>query len=117
MTNVGDETLEDVEGRLTVGPPFTSEAPESFVASLGPGETANLSFELTVSEDAVASTHAVAVNLTAETGADETVRTGPTLLPVTVAEEPPGTGQTGTLAAGVVVVVVLLGVGYWWLRR
>jgi hypothetical protein len=34
-----------------------------------------------------------------------------------VAEEPPGTGQVGTLVAGVVVVAVLLGSGYWWLRR
>ena len=117
VTNVGGEPLEDLDARLTVGPPFTSEAPTAFVDELGPGASAELAFELTVSEDAVASTHAVAVNLTAETGADETVRSGPTLLPVTVAEEPPGTGQTGTLAAGVVVVVVLLGAGYWWLRR
>lgn len=117
VTNVGDERLEDVEGRLTVDPPFTSEAPESFVGSLDPGETARFGFELTVSEDAVESTHAVAANVTAETADDERVASGPTLIPVRVVEEPPGTGQVGTLAAGVVVVVVVLVAGYWWLRR
>jgi hypothetical protein len=117
VTNVGDERLQDVEGRLDTGPPFTSEAPASYVATLDPGETARFGFELTVSEDAVPSTHAVAVNVTAETVDDEPVTSGRTLLPVTVIEDPPGTGQVGTLAAGVVVVVVLLGAGYWWLRR
>jgi hypothetical protein len=117
VTNTGGGTLEDVEARLAVDSPFTSEAPSSFVEELEPGETTRVAFELTVSEDAVASTHAVAVNVTAETGSGETVRVGPTLLPVTVAEEPPGTGQVGTLVAGVVVVAVLLGSGYWWLRR
>ena len=116
-TNTGEETLEDVEARLAVDPPFTSESPSSFVEELESGETTRIAFELTVSEDAVASTHGIAVNVTAETGSGETVRTGPTLLPVTVAEEPPGTGQVGTLVAGVVVVAVLLGAGYWWLRR
>lgn len=117
VTNTGEETLEDLDARMRVDPPFTSEAPTSFVGELDPGETARLAFELTVSEDAVASTHAVTVNLTAETADGEAVATGPTLLPVSVAEEPPGTGQVGTLAAGVVLVVVLLGAGYWWLRR
>ncbi|MEF8869067.1 MAG: hypothetical protein V5A85_11165 [Haloarculaceae archaeon] len=117
VTNVAGEPLGDVEARLAPGPPFTSEAPTSFVGELGPGETARLAFELTVSEDAVQSTHAVVVNVTAETADDETVRTGPTLLPVSVAAEPAGTGQVGTLVAGFVLVVVLLGAGYWWLRR
>ena len=117
LTNTAEEPLRDVEARLTVGPPFTSEAPSSFVDGLGPGETARLAFGLTVSEDAVASTYAVAVTVTAETSSGETVTAGPTLLPVSVAEEPPGAGQVGTLAAGAVLVAVLLGAGYWWLRR
>jgi hypothetical protein len=117
VTNTGEEPLGDLDARLEVGPPFTSEAPSSFVDALEPGETARFAFELTVSEDAVESTHAVTVNVTAEAAGDESVTTGPTLLPVSVAEEPPGTGQVGTLAAGVVLVVVVLGAGYWWLRR
>ncbi|WP_255198680.1 COG1361 S-layer family protein [Halorarius litoreus] len=117
VTNVGDERLDDVQVRLAAGPPFTSESPTAFVASLAPGETATVGFELTVSEDAVESTHAVALNATAETADGTTVRTVPELVPVTVAEpEGPG-GDLALVGGGAVLVVVVLVAGWWWLRR
>ncbi|MFC7045852.1 COG1361 S-layer family protein [Halobacteriaceae archaeon GCM10025711] len=117
VTNVGDEPLTDVQARLAPQPPFSSEAPTSYVARLEPGETVRMAFELTVSEDAVESDHAVAVNVTADTPDDRTVLTGPHLVPVTIAEESNPAGQEGILIAAVVVVAVVIGAGYWWLRQ
>jgi hypothetical protein len=117
VTNVGDERLEDVQLRLAAAPPFTSESPTAFVPALAPGETTTLGFELTVSEDAVESTHAVALNATAETADGTPVRTGSSLVPVTIAEpEGPG-GDVALVVAGAVFVAVVLGAGWWWLRR
>jgi hypothetical protein len=117
VTNVGDERLEDVQVRLAAAPPFTSESPTAFVPRLDPGETATLGFELTVSEDAVESTHAVALNATAETADDSPIRTEPSLVAVTIAEpEGPG-GDLTLVGAAATLVVVLLGAGWWWLRR
>jgi hypothetical protein len=117
VTNVGDERLDDVQVRLAAAPPFTSESPTAFVPRLDPGETATLGFELSVSEDAVESTHAVALNATAETDDDAPIRTAPSLVAVTVAEPEGPSSDLTLVGAGAVFVVVVLGAGWWWLRR
>jgi hypothetical protein len=117
VTNVGDERLADVRLRLAAAPPFASESPSAFVPALAPGESATVGFELAVSEDAVASTHAVAVNASAETADGTPIRTGPSLLPVTVAEPDGPGGDLALVAAAAVFALVVLGAGWWWLRR
>ncbi|MFB6131395.1 MAG: COG1361 S-layer family protein [Salinigranum sp.] len=87
VTNVGDVPLRDVDARMTAGPPFTSEASESYVGRLRPGASTRMAFQVTVSEDAVANTQAVAVNLTAKTPDGKTVVAGPYMVPVTVTEQ------------------------------
>lgn len=116
-TNVGDARLEDVRVSLATAPPFTSESPSAFVGALDPGETATLGFELTVSEDAVESTHAVALNATAETTDGDTVRTDASLVQVTIAEPPGPGGDTAVVVGAAVLAAVVLGAGWWWLRR
>ncbi|MFB6106713.1 MAG: COG1361 S-layer family protein [Halobacteriaceae archaeon] len=117
VTNRGNETLTDLHARIRPTPPFESVAPESYVGRLDPGETATLAFEVTVDEDAVDSTHAVPVNVTADAPGDETVRVGPTLVPVRVSTETGAPSQVATFVGAVVVVAVVLAAGYWWLRR
>jgi hypothetical protein len=116
ITNVGDVTYRDVNARFTPRLPFTSEAPESYVPVLRPGQSATLAFEVTVSEDAVASTQALAVNVTAERPDGRTVRPEVVYVPVTVTEQPGATSDVETLVAGAVLVLVILAAAWWWLR-
>ena len=116
VTNTGNETLTDVNARLLVQAPLSSDAPESFVSRLEPGESALLHFELTVSEDAVVNTHAVALNVTADT-ADRPLVTGPHSVPVVVTEPTAGNSDLALLGVGTVVVLLVLAGGWWWLRR
>jgi len=116
-TNIGDTRLDDVRVRLSTAPPLTSESPTAFVSTLDPGETALLGFELTVSEDAVESTHAVTVNTTAETTNGDTVRMEPSLVSVTIAEPPGPGGDTALVAGAAILAVVMIVSGWWWLRQ
>jgi hypothetical protein len=117
VTNVGDTRLEDVRVSLATAPPFTSESPSAFVSALDPGETATLGFELSVSEDAVESTHAVALNATAETTNGDMIRMEPSLVAVTIAE-PSGPGGDTALVVGLAVLAAVVIVsGWWWLRQ
>ena len=117
LTNVGDEPLSELDARLLADAPFTSDAPTSYVPRLAPGESATVYFELTVSEDAVANTHAVVVNVTGETADDDPVSSGPHAVAVSVVEPQTGNSDVEVLAVGVVAVLAVLGAGWWWLRR
>jgi hypothetical protein len=116
ITNVGDEPLSDVSAVVAPRPPFTTESEAAYVPRLAPGESARLAFELTVSEDAVPSRSAVAVDVTAEEPDGDPVRTGPHLVPVTVVDRGGLTTDLAILLGGV-VVLLLLGVGALWTRR
>jgi hypothetical protein len=115
-TNVGNETLTELSARLRPAPPFTSEGPGSYVARLEPGETADLAFQVTVAEDAVASTHALRLNATAELDG-RPVTVGPEPVAVTVAEPERAAGDTTLFAVAAVVALLVLGAGWYWLRR
>jgi len=117
VTNVGDVPLSDVRARLAAAPPFSSDAPRAYAGRLAPDETARLAFDLAAAEDAVEGTASVGVNLTAEMPSSTTLRSGPRTVPVTIAEPTGPDSQLSTLVAGLVVVLALLGAGWWWLRR
>jgi len=117
VTNVGDARLEDVRVSLATAPPFTSESPSAFVSALDPGETATLGFELSVSEDAVESTHAVALNATAETTNGDMIRMEPSLVAVTIAESSGPGGDTALVVGVAVLAAVVIVSGWWWLRQ
>jgi hypothetical protein len=117
VTNEGDAALSDVEIGLRPAPPFTSDSPTAYVPALDPGEATVVGFELGVAEDAVESTHAVALNASAETDDGRIVRTGRELVAVTVAEPSGPSGDLALVGAAAVFVAVVLGAGWWWLRR
>ncbi|KOX94801.1 hypothetical protein AMS69_02775 [Haloarcula rubripromontorii] len=117
VTNVGDARLEDVRVSLATAPPFTSESPSAFVSALDPGETATLGFELSVSEAAVESTHAVALNATVETTNGDMIRMEPSLVAVTIAEPSGPGGDTAFVVGVAVLAAVVIVSGWWWLRQ
>lgn len=116
VRNVGDERLTDIQATVDPRQPFESEAPQSYVATLAPGESATVAFALHVSEDAVVNTHALPVNVTADGPDGDTIRTGPHLVPVQVVAEPPAASETALLAGAALLVTVILAAGWWWLR-
>lgn len=116
VTNVGDETRQDVTLRLAPEPPFTSTAPQAYVGTLDPGETAEVAFELTVDEDAVESRHAVAVNVTSDAPDRDDVLDGPYVVAVVVSEEQEGPDDVSLIVVAALIAVLVLGAGWWWLR-
>jgi hypothetical protein len=116
LRNRDDAPVRDVRVDLAPSPPLTSESSAAYVRRLGPNESTTLAFAVTVSEDAVAATVPVTLNVTAETTAGETVRAGPYVVPVTVVEVTETDSET-VLVAGLVAVLLVLGGGWWWLRR
>jgi hypothetical protein len=116
LRNREDAPVEEVRLDLGSSPPLSSESPTAYVDRLGPNESATVAFAVAVSEDAVPATVPATLNVTAETPAGETVRSGPYVVPVTVVEEG-GAGSTAVLVGGLVAVLVVLGGGWWWLRQ
>ncbi|MFB6107864.1 MAG: COG1361 S-layer family protein [Haloplanus sp.] len=116
IENADDVPLRDVQATIDVGPPFESDSAAAYAGSLAPGESAVVAFEVTVSDNAVAATAPVAVNVTAERPDGKTVRSGPYVVPVTVTESS-GPSDAALLVGGLVVVALILGAGWWWLGR
>ncbi|AOW79575.1 hypothetical protein HTSR_0375 [Halodesulfurarchaeum formicicum] len=117
VENEGETQLTDLRARLSVREPYTSQSPTAFVESLGPGESAILTFEVTTPEDGVPTTDVLSLNLTAETPADRTVVDGPHRVPVTIDSPSGGTSGSTAVAIGAVVVILILAGGWWWLNR
>ncbi|RLM59379.1 sialidase [Halobellus sp. Atlit-31R] len=108
--------LTDVRARLETEPPFSSESRTAYVQRLPPGDAERLAFAVTVDEDAVPTRSSVTLNVTAERPDGERIALDSYVVPVTVVEDA-GASDTTLLAAGVVAVVLALGVGWWWLGR
>ncbi|WP_276259167.1 COG1361 S-layer family protein [Haloglomus litoreum] len=117
VTNTGDTAREEVRLQITPGPPFTSVAPSAYVERLAPGETAEVAFELSVDEDAVPSSHAVALNVSSEPADGGRAAVDSYQLPVTVAPESAGPVDTPSAIAAVLLgIAVVAGAAYWWFR-
>ena len=116
ITNREPVAFRDLRVSINATAPFTSESSTAYVSELPPGESARLVFEVTVSEDAVATTTAVEATVAARDPDGDRIRDGPYLIPATVTE-PSGPGNTAILGIGALALLVVLGGGWWWLRR
>ncbi|MFB6114067.1 MAG: COG1361 S-layer family protein [Halodesulfurarchaeum sp.] len=117
ITNTGEETYRDVRARLTGIAPYESAIQSSYAGTLAPGESAMLVFEVTTPEDSVPTTDSLTLNVTAESPQSQTITAGPYQVPVTIAGAGPTSGNLLMLAGGAIVVLVLLGIGWWWLNQ
>jgi hypothetical protein len=116
VTNTGDATRTDVTVALEPRPPFTSVAPTAYVGELAPDESERVAFELSVDEDAVESTHPVTVNVTSESP-DGDVDGESHRVPVAVSFEEQSVDTSALAAVGVLALLIVAGLGYWWYRR
>jgi hypothetical protein len=106
VTNAEDETLSDVSAKLFVDDPISSSDDEAFIGELGPGESAEITFEVSAGGGTFAKDYPVSVDFEYDR-ADGTTQVSDTFrLPVTV-EESSGGGLPFGLLVGVGAVVLV----------
>ncbi|AXG05165.1 hypothetical protein DU500_01285 [Haloplanus rubicundus] len=106
VTNTEDETLSDISAKLFVDDPVSTSDDEAFVDELAPGESAEISFEVSAAGSAFPKDYPVSVDFEYDR-ADGTTEISDTFrLPVTVAERRGGGFPFGVLVGlGVAVLV------------
>ena len=114
LTNRATGPITALRATLTPTDPFTSDDPSAFVQRLGPGESATVSFQLDVSDDAVPGDHPVSVAFAYDDEDGNLRQVADVPVGVDVVE-PAGSGFP--IAAAAVVLVVLAAGAVWWYRR
>jgi len=110
-----DEPVENVHVKLFVDAPFSSDDDEAFLPRLEPGDTARISFDLAVDEEAIAKTHRLTLDVRYDDESGETELSDTYSVPIEVRERPDsgiGYAIPGVLLLGFVVLA-----GFWWRRR
>lgn len=120
ITNERPETLSNVDALLYTDSPLDSGANEAFVPELEPGESAEVSFEISADDDARATTYPVELDFEYETERGQTELSDAYQVPVDVVEnDEPDEGGLGFVTPLVALLVLGLGgaVTVWWLRN
>lgn len=115
LTNNLDEPITDLTASLSVVDPLDSEDSSTFIASLAPGETARISFHIDIGSDAIPKTHLIEVELSYRDAAGTLNTDGPYRIGIDVTEEPGPDFPAIPIAVG--ALSILLGMGWWYLRR
>ncbi|WP_410765764.1 COG1361 S-layer family protein [Haloferax sp. DFSO60] len=113
VTNTESTPQTDVTVRIGAEPPLSSDDAVAFIPRLESEETRLVVFDLQVSDEAVAKTQAVAVNVSYRDEDGRLLATGTQQIPVEIVE--PTT--TFPVVPVAVIVIALVGVGIWWWRR
>jgi hypothetical protein len=116
VRNVGNERLTDVHAHLAVDAPYESNNPTSYVASLPPGESVTMTFEVTTPEDGVPTRDAIPLTVTADTPDDERITSDRYFVPITITNAGGTTRLLSTVGVGAVALAVLGG-AWWWYER
>ncbi|MFC5136240.1 MULTISPECIES: COG1361 S-layer family protein [Haloferacaceae] len=121
VTNNLDETVTDVEARLFADSPLESDDDEAFAASLEPGESTTMTFDLSAESSGVAKTYPVSFDFRYDDADGNSQLSDTTRVPVTVvqAEESSRLSGIGTvpLVLGVLALVAVLGAGIYLTQR
>ena len=117
VTNNREETVRDVSAKLFLDGPLSSEDDEGFIDAIAPGETREVTFDLSMAGTAIAGkTYPASVDFRYETSDGDTLISDTYEVPVEATA--PSGGGLPLGAIGVAVVVVVLGiVGAVYLRR
>ncbi|APW99146.1 hypothetical protein CHINAEXTREME_15805 [Halobiforma lacisalsi AJ5] len=114
VTNTKSETLTDIEAKLYTNDPLDNHDDEGFIPSLEPGESATVTFEVEVSDDATPQTYPLRMDFRYDDERSNSQLTDTYRIPLEVVEPEEGISTQAILAAvgllgGVVAVC-------WWFR-
>lgn len=117
VTNQRDDTVRDVRLTLGVGDPLESDFRESVIASLEPGESEHVAFDLEVDSDAPPSTYPATVEVNYTGPDDETESVRPATVPVTVTDAEATEIPSIEVFIFVVLLLLVAGVFVWLYRQ
>jgi hypothetical protein len=124
VTNTRDVPIQNVEAQAFTNDPLSLADDRAFVAELGPGETANLTFEVSAGGDARPGTYPLSMDFQYETPDGDTKLSDTYDVPVEIEE--PSDGPLSSITGGdggfpwlliVLVLVIAGGAGYALYRR
>jgi hypothetical protein len=115
VTNQRNETVEDVSAAMFADDPVTVEDGDAFADSVGPGETATLTFEISADAGAIAKQYPVELDFQyTDAGGDTQTAGGYSVgVAVTEPEDDDSGGPPVALIGAVVVLVLVAGVVYY----
>ena len=116
VTNNRNERVTDIEGKLFADDPLSSEDDEGFAGALDPGESTTMTFELSAASGATEKVFPVSMDFRYDDAEDDSRISDTYRVPVQVIEPEESGGPPIALIGGAVLVVILVGVGYWFLR-
>lgn len=116
VTNNGDEPYAAVSAKLFAESPLSTDDDEAYIDELGPGDSAELTFSIAASSAALQKDYPVSLDFRYDEADGDTKTSETYRRAVTVRETDDGDGTPWVLVGGVVLLVVL-GAGYYWTRR
>ncbi len=105
VTNNGDSTVSDVNAKIFTNDPLSSEDDEAYIESLGPTETAEITFGVAAAGTANVKTYPVSLDFQYDSDGDSKL-SKTYQVPVSVTE-PESTGPSPFLIGGVIALVVI----------
>ncbi len=105
ITNLRDETLENVQAKMFTDSPLSSGDDEAYVESIGPGENATLVFEMSAAAGATPKSYSASMDFRYDDESGDTRISDTYRVPVTVEEG----GEGGGFPVFTLVLLVLLG--------
>jgi len=111
IKNVGNFTIREATGRLTITDPFSSSDDTAYIGTLKPGQTAEIKFRLSVDADATPKKYGLNLEVKYKDLEDEWAISEPTKAVIEVTPPQPPYG-----AIAVVAIIAIVAVAYY-LRR
>ena len=111
IKNIGNFTIREATGRLTITDPFSSSDDTAYIGTLKPGQTAEIKFRLSVDADATPKKYGLNLEVKYKDLEDEWAISEPTKAVIEVTPPQPPYG-----AIAVVAIIAIVAVAYY-LRR
>ncbi|WP_049927353.1 COG1361 S-layer family protein [Halopiger goleimassiliensis] len=115
ITNQKDETLTDIEPKLFTNEPLDGGDDDPFVPELGPGESATISFEVSVADGATPQTYRLQLDFRYDDERSNSQLTDTYRVPIEVVE-PEDDGFSALAVGAVVGLLGFVAAATWWFR-
>lgn len=111
--NTGGATAYNAQARISAVDPFTSADDSAYLGTLAPGETREVSFEISVDSSATKKEYGLDSEVRYRDALDNSVISDPIKVQITIVEG----SNTGIILSLGIIAVLLIGGGYWYYRR